>query len=150
MIYILGIVLFAFWLVWILSHLVAMYLYKPTVPSFNGFRIVIPPHLSAILNPREMTAVYLHERGHRHHRHIWKNFALVCVFRRASARARILQELEADDYAAQYGYAEELASALRKLSFEPLDNVRARRLEDSSNGRRDAGDPSERDARAVD
>jgi Zn-dependent protease with chaperone function len=124
-----GTVFAVIWVLWIALHLVGMYYANPQGASFNGFRIIIPDDYVDRLTPDEWHAVRLHEEGHRHHRHIWKNLLLVCFFMRASPSRRYRQELEADDYAASHGDPMALASALRKLGFDATDNVRARRLE---------------------
>lgn len=116
------------WAMWIAANLACMMLIIPGVPSFTGFRVVIPKALHGTLTPEEIAAVTAHEHGHRHHGHAWKNFALVCVFMTASKERRRAQELEADDYAAQRGHAQSLSSALRKLSHFPFDLYRAKRM----------------------
>lgn len=117
------------WAAWVAAHLLLMAFIRPPVPSFTGFRIVIPDDYKEKLTVAEYCAIHAHEQGHRHHRHVWKNFALVCLFMRPSKEARWRQELEADDYSAYHTDPWALASALRKLGFSPLDNIRARRLE---------------------
>jgi Zn-dependent protease with chaperone function len=119
------------WAAWIIFHFVLMLIIRPSVPSATGFRIVIPRTLfeSGTLTLAEVAAVVAHEEGHRRRGHVWQNFALVCVFARASAARRRAQELQADDYAASRVPAFNLASALRKLSRHPFDLERAIRLE---------------------
>lgn len=121
--------LLCIWAIWVALNLACMMLIVPRVPSFTGFRVVIPEWLHRELTPDEVAAITAHEQGHRHHGHVWQNFALRCVFRVASKERRRAQELEADDYAARCGYAPLLASALRKLSHTTFDYERAQRLE---------------------
>jgi beta-lactamase regulating signal transducer with metallopeptidase domain len=122
--------LFAIWLVWCLGNLALMALVVPRVPAYTGFRIVMPEYLKQALTMDEYFAVLAHERGHRHHRHAWWNYARVCVFWFPGKVRLAAQEIEADDYALGQGCALALATALRKLSRSPLDWVRAHRLED--------------------
>ena len=117
------------WLAWCGLHLLAMLFARPNQPSFNGFRVMVPPRLTELLTEEELLAIFLHEYGHRHHWHIWKNYALVCCFLHASPERRQRQELEADDFAAAHGARLDLASALRKLSPHATDIMRAQRLE---------------------
>jgi len=117
------------WLAWCAFNLACMALVVPKVPAFTGFRIVMPEALRAVLTPDEFHAVYLHECGHRHHWHSWKNFARACVFMWASHELRSFQELEADEYVRRLGCGVALASALRKLSSDRFDRMRAEFLE---------------------
>lgn len=117
------------WVVWVIANLALMILVRPDMAHFNGFRIHMPEWYLDRLTEEEYMAIYYHERGHQMHGHIWENFTRVCLFMRTSRTRRIQQELEADDYAAKLIRPEALASALRKLSLSPGDNVRARRLE---------------------
>lgn len=132
-------VLLALWLTWVFGHLAAMLLIKPDIAHCNGFTVHIPAWVASSLEVDEVRAVYQHELGHLYKLHVWKNFMLVCVFMRASKQRRYRQELEADDYAYDQGFGPAMVSALRKLSYNPYDNIRARRLE--LKGLRDAGDP---------
>lgn len=119
----------AVWLLWCIGHLALMFFAHPDMPHCTGFRIFIPVRYADMLTPRQYTAIYMHEVGHRHYFHAWRNYALVCVFRRASEHCRAAQELEADDYAAEHAGGLELAAAIRKLSTHPVDLARAERLE---------------------
>jgi Zn-dependent protease with chaperone function len=123
-------VLAAAWAGWILLNLVLLvvsaFLITPDAPCFNGFRIIIPAWLSTKLTPAEVAAVIAHEEGHRHHRHIWENFARVCLFSAPTLGRRREQEDEADDFAIADGHARALASALVKLG--PTENSRLCRI----------------------
>lgn len=92
-------------------------------------RICVSEQVKARLTEREYDAVVAHELGHIVHGHIWKNFllavALPCY---RSKKLVVQQELQADAFAVQRGYAIELARALRKLSAHPFDMARADRL----------------------
>lgn len=118
------------WAGWILLNLVLLavsaLLLRPDAPCFNGFRIIIPAWLPTKLTPAEVAAVIAHEEGHRHHRHVWENFARVCLFAGPSSIRRYQQENEADDYAIAAGHARALASALVKLG--PTENTRLYRI----------------------
>ena len=93
-------------------------------------RIVVMPEVKDALLPREYLAVWLHEYGHLHHRHIQKNLVIAILLPFYRSRARVTrQELEADGYVREAGLGPELASALRKLSSHPFDLMRAQRLE---------------------
>lgn len=89
----------------------------------------MPRSLHEVLTVEEYCAVFAHERGHQILHHIWKNYARACLFIFISEKARLAQELEADDYAASAGHAKTLASAIRKLSGAQIDRNRAARLE---------------------
>lgn len=116
------------WAMWIAANLACMMIVVPRVPSFTGFRVVIPKWLHEQLTPEQIAGIAAHEYGHRAHGHVWQNFALRCVFLMASEERRRAQEFEADDYAARCGHAQSLASALKKLSRNPFDRERAMRL----------------------
>ncbi|MFZ6655929.1 M48 family metalloprotease [Undibacterium sp. TJN19] len=120
------------WGIWCAVN-VGMMLYcafciKPNMPCFNGFRIVMPTWLSQVLTDDELRAVEAHERGHRHHLHIWRNLLSRLFFVPPSDAQRFWQEIEADDYAAKEGRSLSLAVALRKLSQHPDDILRSDRL----------------------
>ncbi len=123
-----GFGIFTFWLLWCLSNLAIMFFVAPRGPAFTGFRIVMPEYLKQILSKAEYDAILAHEQGHKHHRHVWENYARACFFHFTSKGRRREQEMEADDYAANRGHAVALASALRKLSMNKFDHLRARRL----------------------
>lgn len=126
-----AIALVALWLGWILLNLLIMiFVRRPDTPNYNGFSIHMPQWLKQKLTPNEYQAVYQHECGHRECNHVWKNFLLVCFFRRASSKVRREQEHQADDFAFDLGYGPELASALRKLAVDNRDFERAQRIED--------------------
>jgi Zn-dependent protease with chaperone function len=122
-------VCFGLWLAWILGNLALMLLVRHPAPAFNGFCVLVPRDIADKLTAGELEAVKAHELGHKHLWHVWENFALVCVFKRASLRRRRMQELEADEYATSHANSADLASALRKLSEDPFDQFRAARLE---------------------
>ena len=123
-------ILFALWLTWCVGNLLLMAVVVPKVPSYTGFRIVMPEYLEQCLTINEYCAVLAHEQGHRHYHHAWWNYARVCVFWFPSKLRLAAQEIEADDYAIGQGCALALATALRKLSHAPIDWVRAKRLEE--------------------
>lgn len=104
-------------------------------------RIVVTRELDDQLTLEEYLGIWFHEFGHVRRQHVQRNFAIAVLlpFYRSSARV-VRQELEADAYAAQAGFAAGLASALRKVSSHPFDLKRAELLEQST--RRDAGDPT--------
>lgn len=120
------------WAVWCLGHLLGMALtsiFPVQMPSYTGFRVVMPPYdPQSKLTREEWQALYMHERGHAHHWHAWKNFLRVCVFMRPRKAIREAQELEADLYAAEMGHAVHLSSALCKLAVARFDVYRAARL----------------------
>lgn len=95
----------------------------------NGLFIRIPPAVAQMLDADELAAVISHEQGHRAHAHSLRNLARSCVFLKRSARGLLLQELEADDYAAKRGHGVALARALRRLGDHPLNLYRAARLD---------------------
>lgn len=119
----------ATWFAWVLGHLVLMIFVRPDSPHFNGFSVLMPEWLEDKLTDEEYRAVWFHEKGHALRRHVWENFALVCIFRCQTPERRWAQELEADDYASIMGHGAAMASALRKLGITVCDSVRARRLE---------------------
>ena len=93
-------------------------------------RIVVMPEVKDALSPRENLAVWMHEHGHLHHRHIQKNLVIAILLPFYRSRARVTrQELEADGYVREAGLGPELASALRKLSSHPSDLKRAQLLD---------------------
>lgn len=118
------------WTSWVLLNLAALILsallLKPNAPCFNGLFIVMPDWIHNRLTPAEVTAVIAHEEGHRHHRHVWENFATVCLLSTPTPQRRAQQEIEADDYAVAAGHARALASALVKLG--PTESNRLARL----------------------
>jgi Peptidase family M48. len=117
------------WIVWQLARMVlAALLVTPARPCFDGFRVIIPERVRAILTPAELAAVIAHEHGHRHHLHVWRNFAQVCLFHRPTPARRHQQELQADDYAIAHGHGQALAAALLKLSTDPRDLARIDRI----------------------
>ncbi|MES2346264.1 MAG: M48 family metalloprotease [Pseudomonadota bacterium] len=118
------------WAAWVLLNLAALILsaclLKPNAPCFNGLFIVMPDWIHKRLTPAEVAAVITHEEGHRHHRHVWENFAAVCLLSTPTPQRRAQQEIEADDYAVAAGHARALASALAKLG--PGETNRIARL----------------------
>jgi len=93
-------------------------------------RIVVMPEVRDALSARENIAVWMHEYGHLHHRHIQKNLVIAILLPFYRSRARVTrQELEADGYVREAGLGPELASALRKLSSHPFDLLRAQLLD---------------------
>lgn len=121
------------WLLWIAAHLAVMYFIKPDYACYTGFRIIIPVRYSWLLTKDEEYAIWLHERGHQEHGHIWRNFRLVCVFRKAPEWLRQQQEIEADDFVIERGRHLILVSALKKLgAHHSFDLYRIKRLEEAS------------------
>ena len=116
------------WLLWIFAHLVAMALIRHSVPTFTGFRIDIPHWCHVALQPEQLGAVIAHEEGHRHHRHVWKNFARFCLFLPIPPLLREQQELEADDYAIPRVGPMMLAAAIAAMPCDDFANQRIRRL----------------------
>lgn len=121
------------WAAWCLLQVSLLLIVPPIAHAFgfaatNGIWIVIPPDVRARLTDEEIAAVHAHERGHVHHLHAIENLALACVFLRRSPKRAHQQELEADDYAAEEGLADALASAIEKLSQHPRDLLRVKRL----------------------
>lgn len=126
-------ILLCAWLSWCIFN-VGLLLASPWLTDgrrvfTNGFVTVFPQFLRDGLTAAEQAAFLAHEQGHIHHRHALKNLLCVCLFMGRNAATAQDQELEADDYAAARGHAPALASALRKLSVDPFDDYRARRLE---------------------
>jgi hypothetical protein len=119
----------ALWLLWIAAHLVMMASMRPRWPTYNGFRIYVPPRFVMRLTHDELEAVIAHEIGHQRLGHVWENFARVCVFYRTGEKRLMQQELEADDFATLLLRGDVLASALRKISTHPFDLWRAARLD---------------------
>lgn len=120
------------WLFWASFHLIILAcapLLRLRYPCFNGFCIIIPAHVRALLTPTELAAVIAHEQGHRARLHVWANFARACLFLTTSAARRAQQEHEADDHAISAGHALPLASALAKLSTHPSDLARIERIQ---------------------
>jgi len=127
-----SLVLYA-WGAWCLLQVTMLLVMPPIAHAFgfaatNGLTIVIPDSVRAQLTSEELAAVLAHERGHIHHLHAIENLVLACCFVGRSTKRAHVQELEADDYAAQLGHAAALAIAISKLSQHPLDQLRARRL----------------------
>lgn len=122
--------LVALWFGWVCVNLALMLwagIASPTA-TFNGFWIRIPAHLRGLLSERELEAVRLHEAGHRARGHVWRNFARRVFFLRVSKRRLQMQEMEADSYAAERGYGEDLARALLRRGAQGFTLVRAMRL----------------------
>jgi hypothetical protein len=140
--------LFWVWLSWIAinsSMFIAGVLFiKPQHPQFNGFRIHIPPHWLKELSADEIIAVVMHEQGHKVHLHVWSNLVRRFFFLPHTYTRRAKQELQADDYVTD---PIALARALRKMSSEPFDLLRATRLEAKAVPM--SGQPYARDARAI-
>ncbi len=88
----------------------------------------MPEWINQVLTEDEIKAVEAHERGHRHHLHVWKNLLRRVFFVTTGDKTRFFQEIEADDYAAAEGRGLALAVALRKLSNHPDDRLRSERL----------------------
>ncbi len=123
------------WGLWVMLNM-ALMISVPYLPAresrafTNGISIVIPAWMSQRLSTDELAAVVAHERGHIAHLHAWKNLTRICFFRPTTQLLRCMQELEADDYAADHGHARALATALRILSNDPFVEFRARRLDE--------------------
>jgi hypothetical protein len=117
------------WLLWIAAHLVMMASMRPRWPTYNGFRIYVPPRFVIRLTSAELEAVIAHEIGHQRLGHVWENFARICIFSKTSDGRLMAQELEADDFATLLLRGDVLASALRKISTHPFDLWRAARLD---------------------
>lgn len=120
------------WLAWCLFNVALMfaapYLMGGANVVTNGFATVFPDQVRAQLTDAEQAAFQAHEDGHKAHRHALKNLLRACFFLRRSPKMAMLQEIEADQYAADRGHAEAMASALRKLSGDAFDLYRASRL----------------------
>lgn len=123
------VVILVLWVIWCVSLLLMMALARPNFPCFTGFRMIIPDEVVDKLTHDELVAIILHEYGHMHHLHVWKNFFLACLFKKPSSSTRLRQELEADDFAMVNHHGLHLASALKKLSMSSTDDYRAIRLE---------------------
>ena len=154
------------WLSWMLLVLAATHIMfaivervfqrRPTaftVGMFGGEKITLSKSLVACLTDPEIIAIIMHEKGHIHHRHVsWNVLRMMFMpyelFRDQTER-QIKEEFEADSYAFKLGCGAPLLSALAKLSRHPIDVMRMIRLDDLLKGRRDAGDPNARDARAI-
>lgn len=118
------------WLLWVALQ-VLLLLLAPLLGSgarTNGLWIVIPAVVREKLTPEELAAVIAHEQGHRARLHALENLARACVFLPRSARRAVVQELEADEWAAERGHAGALASAILKLGRSEFDLRRAARL----------------------
>lgn len=118
------------WLLWVALQ-VLLLLLAPLLGSgarTNGLWIVVPAAVRERLTPEELAAVIAHEQGHRARLHAFENLARACCFVPRSARRAAVQELEADDWAADRGHSGPLASALIKLSRSEFDLRRAARL----------------------
>ena len=107
--------------------LIGPWLFRGAVVT-NGLTTVFPQSIRDQLTEAEQAAILAHEEGHKAHRHALKNLARACLFIRRPLKLVMQQEIEADDYAAERGHAEALASALRKLSGHAFDRYRAGRL----------------------
>lgn len=121
------------WLAWCLFN-VALLLAGPRLMGdthvvTNGFQTVFPDHIRARLTEEEQAAILAHEEGHQVHRHALKNLLRSFFFISRPTKVALMQEIEADQYAADRGYAKALASALRKLSGNAFDHYRASRLD---------------------
>jgi len=120
------------WLCWCLFNvglLLASPWLMPGRVVTNGFWTVFPQALRDKLTEEEQAAILAHEAGHKAHRHALRNLLLTLFLMRRSAKAALMQELEADNYAADRGHGPALASALRKLSCDAFDWYRAARLD---------------------
>lgn len=120
------------WLAWCLFNaglmLAAPYLLGRQHVVTNGFVTAFPRHIRDQLTETEQAAILAHEEGHKAHRHAMQNLLRTCLLMSRSPKMAMLQEIEADDYAAARGHADALASALRKLSGDAFDRFRASRL----------------------
>lgn len=120
------------WMAWCCFNVALLFLGSWLVMgqevATNGFTVVMPERIRAMLTDEEAAAVIAHEHGHIAHRHSLLNTARACLFIPRSELQAFTQELEADDYAAARGHGLALASALRKLSTETRDLYRAQRL----------------------
>jgi Zn-dependent protease with chaperone function len=122
--------LFWLWLAWVVLMLVffglGVVLCRHDYPHFNGFAVRIPDSVVVVLTRRELEAVIMHEHGHRAHLHVWKNLLRLLFLVPVTKAVRVRQEIQADDYVTD---PLALASALRKISENEFDHVRATRLE---------------------
>lgn len=111
-------------------RVIRMALYtSPVSASYNGFRIQVPQALKDALSPRELEAVVCHEEGHKHHLHPWVNYLRWLFFWPSCQEELEVQEMQADNYAAERGHALTLSAALRKRAGCRFDVERADRLE---------------------
>lgn len=121
------------WLAWCLFNVALLaagpYLVGESNVVTNGFTTVFPQKLRERLTDEEQAALMAHEDGHKAHRHPLKNLLRAFFFLARPTKVALLQEIEADDYAAARGHAKPLASALRKLSGNAFDHYRASRLD---------------------
>ena len=150
------------------AHVAALLGEAVYVTGFFRQRVVVPMTVRARLSREELHAIVMHETGHIQLWHLRRNalrFVLLPFLPRSKGRL-VRQELAADAFASALGHAAPLASALRKLSSDPFDLLRARLLEitaatdealatarrvdqvlQDEQARRDAEDPSGRDDR---
>jgi hypothetical protein len=121
------------WLAWCLFNVALLfaspYLVGDHTVVTNGFTVRIPDSVRALVTEAELAALIAHEQGHIAHEHALKNLCRACIFLRRTPRMAMLQEIEADQYAADRGHGPAMASALRKLSSDAFDWYRAARLD---------------------
>lgn len=121
------------WIAWCLFNigllLAGPYLLGGITPATNGLWIVFPKAVSARLTAEQQAAFVAHERGHMAHGHALKNLLRACLFLRRPTHMAMLQEIQADDYAAARGHGPALASGLRAIGTEAFDFYRASRLD---------------------
>ncbi|RZL39237.1 MAG: hypothetical protein EOP35_04160 [Rubrivivax sp.] len=121
------------WMAWCLFNVALLfaspYLVGDRTVVTNGFTVRIPDAVREMVTEAELAALMAHEEGHIAHEHALKNLCRACIFLRRSPKMAMLQEIEADQYAADRGHAVALASALRKLSGDAFDLYRASRLD---------------------
>lgn len=126
-------ILLCAWLAWCLFNvtllLVGPHLVGNAHIVTNGIQTIFPDHIRARLTEEEQAAILAHEEGHKAHRHALKNLLRSFFFLSRPSRVALMQEIEADQYAAARGHAKALASALRKLSVSAFDHYRASRLD---------------------
>lgn len=118
------------WLLWVALQILLLLL-APLLGSgarTNGLWIVVPDAVREKLTPEEQAAVIAHEQGHRARLHALENLARACIFVPRSPRRAAMQELEADDWAADRGHSGALASAILKMGRSEFDMRRAARL----------------------
>jgi Zn-dependent protease with chaperone function len=119
----------AAWCVFVaIVTLAGPYLVPHTTAMTNGLWVVFPEAVRARLTQEQQAAVIAHERGHIARGHIFINMVRAFIFLRLPLHMAILQELQADDYAAARGHGPALASALRAIGTEAFDFYRASRL----------------------
>lgn len=121
------------WLAWCLFN-VTLLLAGPRLVGdahivTNGIQTIFPDHIRQRLTEEEQAAILAHEEGHKAHRHALKNLLRSFFFLSRPSRVALMQEIEADQFAADRGHAKALASALRKLSVSAFDLYRANRLD---------------------